>query len=420
MVTVDSSYRGCLVDTLTELSAMKRFVWALIIFIPVFLGIVIGGAMGWWSVKHKPWPGYPVLAEAQPAQLGSSSGGDQEPSEPQPKIEVPEDTYDFGRIESNSVVRHEFTVKNVGQALLRITIGDSSCRCTVLNLDSADIPPGESRPVAVEFNGKDYFGPVTQRATILTNDPKRPQVTFTVKADVVKSIRVVPSEIIFSRVVKMQPAVGEAKIYVFRDQPVRVTGIEFAHKDDSAQFIDLDIQPLSPEELKVEPGAKAGYRVTVRLKPGLPLGPIQQKIRVLTDQKDMPELEIALAGRVESDVNIVGAGWDAARGILHLGRINQSTGAERRVMLRLTPLVGESLKVEVERTVPDFLQVMIEEPREVEASLSLFVPITVRVPPGVGPANYFGLDEAQLGKVILKTNHPDAPEVKILVRFAVD
>jgi len=30
------------------------------------------------------------------------------------------------------------------------------------------------------------------------------------------------------------------------------------------------------------------------------------------------------------------------------------------------------------------------------------------------------MDEAQLGKVILKTNHPDAPDVKILVRFAVD
>ncbi|HPZ82469.1 MAG TPA: hypothetical protein PL064_03500, partial [Thermogutta sp.] len=175
-----------------------------------------------------------------------------------------------------------------------------------------------------------------------------------------------------------------------------------------------------PDELTVEPGAKSGYRVTVRLKPGLPLGPIQQKIRVLTDQKDMPELEIPLAGRVESDVNITGVGWDSSRGMLHLGRINRSSGAERRVMLRLTPLVGENLKVEVDRTIPDFLQVTIEEPRYVEASLSLFVPITIRVPPGAGPANYFGLDEAHAGKVILKTNHPDAPEVKILVRFAVD
>jgi len=399
---------------------MKRSLWAIVVLVPVVLGVVVGVTLGWWGVKRQPWPGYPVLAEAQPAQSGLTRAPEQESSEPQPRIEVAEDSYDFGRIESNSVVRHEFTVKNVGQAPLRVSVGDSSCRCTVLNLDSADIPPGESKAVTLEFNGKDYFGPVTQRATILTNDPKRPQVTFTVKADVVKSIRVVPSEIVFSRVVKMQPAVGEAKIYVFRDQPIKVTGVELAHKDDNAQFIELDVQPLNSGELTVEPGAKAGYRVTVRLKPGLPLGPIQQKIRVLTDQKDMPEIEIPLAGRVESDVNIVGVGWDAARGVLHLGRINRSSGAERRVMLRLTPLVGESLKVEVERTVPDFLQVTVEEPRNVEASLSLFVPISVRVPPGVGPANYFGMDEAQLGKVILKTNHPDAPEVKILVRFAVD
>lgn len=399
---------------------MKRLGWVLVIGIPMLLGGSFGVGLGWWSVKRRPWPGYPVLAEAQPAQLATEREAEPTATEPQPKIEVLEDTFDFGRIESDSVVRHEFTIRNVGTAPLRVSVGDSSCRCTVLNLDSAEITPGESRPVALEFNGKDYFGPVTQRATILTNDPKQPQVTFTIKADVVKSIRVVPSEIVFSRVVKMQPAVGEAKIYVFRDQPIQVRGIELAHKDDSAQFIDLDYHALSPEDLKVEPGAKAGYRVTVRLKPGLPLGPIQQKIRVLTDQKDMPEIEIALAGRVESDVNIVGVGWDNTRGILHLGRINRNTGAERRVMLRLTPLVGESLKVEVERTVPDFLQVIIEDPRNVEASSSLFVPLTVRVPPGTGPANYFGSEEAQLGKVILETNHPDAPEVKILVRFAVD
>ncbi len=399
---------------------MKRLVWAALVIFPILLGIIFGGVLGWWSVKRRPWPGYPVLAEAQPAQSGTSSVGGATSSEPVAKIEVPEDTYDFGRIESNSVVRHEFTVRNVGTAPLRISVGDSTCRCTVLNLDSADIPPGESRPVTLEFNGKDYFGPVTQRATILTNDPARPQVTFTIKADVVKSIRVVPSEIVFSRVVKMQPAVGEAKIYVFRDQPVQVKGVELANKDENSEFIELDVQPLAPEELTVEPGAKSGYRVTVRLKPGLPLGPIQQKIRVLTDQKDMPELEIPLAGRVESDVNIMGVGWDSSRGMLHFGRINRSSGAERRVMLRLTPLVGDNLKVEVDRTVPDFLQVTIEEPRYVEASLSLFVPITIRVPPGVGPANYFGLDEAHAGKVILKTNHPDAPEVKILVRFAVD
>ncbi len=399
---------------------MKRSVWAVLIIFPILLGVIFGGVLGWWSVKRRPWPGYPILAEAQPAHSGARSEAGATSSEPLPKIDVPEDTYDFGRIESNSVVRHEFTVRNVGTAPLRISIGDSTCRCTVLNLDSAEIPPGESKPVTLEFNGKDYFGPVTQRATILTNDPTRPQVTFTIKADVVKSIRVVPSEIVFSRVVKMQPAMGEAKIYVFRDQPVQVKGIELANKDENAEFIDLDIQPLAPDELTVEPGAKSGYRVTVRLKPGLPLGPIQQKIRVLTDQKDMPELEIPLAGRVESDVNITGVGWDSSRGMLHLGRINRSSGAERRVMLRLTPLVGENLKVEVDRTIPDFLQVTIEEPRYVEASLSLFVPITIRVPPGAGPANYFGLDEAHAGKVILKTNHPDAPEVKILVRFAVD
>lgn len=399
---------------------MKLSTWTAIIGVPIVLGLAVGVGLGWWSVARRPWPGYPLLAQAQPAGSGGASAGQLTPLSAQPRAEVPSDTHDFGRIESNSVVRHEFEIRNVGSAPLRLTKGGSTCRCTVLDFEDTEVPPGGSQKIKIEFNGHEYLGAVTQNATIYTSDPQKPQIVFTIKADVVKSIRVVPSEIVFSRLIKMQPAVGEAKIYVFRSQPVKITGVEVTPQNESAKFIDVELEPLTEEELKVEPGAKAGYRLLVRIKPGLPLGPIQQKIRVNTDQKDMPQLEVPLQGRVESDVNIVGTGWDTTRGILHLGRVSQATGAERRVMLRLGALESRPIQVSVEKTSPDFLQVTIGEPRLIESSFSIFVPVTVRVPPGVGPANYFGNEENQLGKVILKTNHPDAPEIKILVRFAVD
>jgi len=396
----------------------------LVVLVAAVAGVVVGLALGWASVEYRPWPGYPVLAEAQPAASANVQAGakfEQEVSGvAEPRVEVPEDTYDFGRIESNSVVRHEFEIRNVGSAPLRLTKGDSSCRCTVLNFEEAELGPGQSIKIALEFNGKDYVGPVTQHATLYTNDLRRPQVKLTVKADVVRSIRVVPAEIVFTRVVRMQPAVGEAKIYIFRQQPVKISQPELAFQDETANFFSLELSPLSEGELTVEPGAKAGYRLLVRLKPGLPLGPFQQKIRLHTDQKDSPELEIPVQGRVESDVNIVGAGWDSSRGILHIGRVNRQTGAERRVMLRLAALSDEKLEFHVEKSVPEFLEVTVEADRIVHKDVTMLVPIVIRIPPGAGPANYFGLDEPNLGRVIIKTNHPDAPEVKILVRFAIE
>ncbi len=396
----------------------------LVVFVAAVAGVAVGLGLGWLAVESRPWPGYPVLAEAQPAQSGgvqaSARSKQENPEAAQPRVEVPEDTYDFGRIESNSVVRHEFEIRNVGSAPLRITKGDSSCRCTGLNFEEAELAPGQSLKIALEFDGKDYVGPVTQHATLYTNDLRKPQVKLTVKADVVRSIRVVPPEIIFTRVVRMQPAVGEAKIYIFRQQPVKISQPELAYQDEAANFFELELSPLSEGDLAVEPGAKAGYRLLVRIKPGLPLGPFQQKIRLHTDQKDSPELEIPVQGRVESDVNIVGAGWDASRGILHIGRVSRQTGAERRVMLRLAVLPDEKLEFRVEKSVPEFLEVTVETDRIVHKDVSMLVPIVIRIPPGAGPANYFGLEEPNLGRVIIRTNHPDAPEVKILVRFAIE
>lgn len=401
-------------------------------WLPVFLvglcgsilGAILGFGLGWWSVEQRPWPGYPLLAEAQPADVAGTLPpqwvSQKKTGEAEPRVEVPEDTYDFGKIESNSVVRHEFEIRNAGTAPLHLTKGDSSCRCTVLNFEEAELAPGQSLKITLEFDGKDYVGPVTQRATIFTNDLRRPQITFTIKADVVRSIRVVPHEIVFTRLVRTQPAVGEAKIYVFRSQPVQVFQPEFAYQDESRQFFDLQLTPLQADELAVEPGAKAGYRLVVRVKPGLPLGPFQQKIRLHTDQKDAPEIEIPLQGRVESDVSIVGAGWDASRGILHVGRVERPKGAERRVMLRLAALPDQKLEFHIEKSVPEFLQAVVEQDRIVQKDVTLLVPIVIRVPPGAGPANYYGNEEPELGRVIIKTNHPDAPEVKILVRFAVE
>ncbi|HOA53432.1 MAG TPA: hypothetical protein PKI05_14360, partial [Thermogutta sp.] len=69
---------------------MKRSVWAALIIFPILLGVIFGGVLGWWSVKRRPWPGYPILAEAQPAHSGARSEAGATSSEPLPKIDVPE------------------------------------------------------------------------------------------------------------------------------------------------------------------------------------------------------------------------------------------------------------------------------------------------------------------------------------------
>ena len=51
----------------------------------------------------------------------------------------------------------------------------------------------------------------------------------------------------------------------------------------------------------------SAVRAVVTAKSGLPLGAINQTIRVQTNVEDAPELELPIAGAVVSDISIVGA-----------------------------------------------------------------------------------------------------------------
>ncbi len=45
---------------------------------------------------------------------------------------------------------------------------------------------------------------------------------------------------------------------------------------------------------------KAGCEIIVTVKPGMPAGPIEQKVRLQTNLPDMPDAEIKINGRIGS------------------------------------------------------------------------------------------------------------------------
>ena len=47
-------------------------------------------------------------------------------------------------------------------------------------------------------------------------------------------------------------------------------------------------------------------------------------------------------------------------------------------------------------------------------------PLFIQIPRGCRAASYLGSDRANLGEILLETNHPRVPQVRVLVRFAVE
>ncbi len=392
------------------------------------LGLLVGGATGWYKVQQAPWPGHPIVKDYDPSKKTATivrpeNKPERRPNSPEggplPDVEVPEPEFDFGKIESEKHGQHEFVIKNVGDADLVLTRGETTCRCTVMNFDQITVPPGGITKVLIDWNAEKFAGPITQRATIYTNDPDEPEITLTVKGRVMQSIRTVPKEIVFSRVRAGQPATAVVKVLGYRDHPIHVTSVDLMDKQLADSFL-VTFEPIPEAALsKEDPDATNGYYVRVQLKPGLPLGTFAQKLIIHTDQEDLDTFDVGITGRIESDVEISGPAWVSNQGYLFLDAVNAKEGKESRLMIRLQGFPADQLKIEVEDRNPPLLEVEVEEPKSIGGGLSTLVPVTIRVPPNSGPANFMSTDPNKMGSITLKTNNPGAPRIKIGVRFAI-
>jgi hypothetical protein len=103
-----------------------------------------------------------------------------------PHLDLPSDSYDFGRIPKEPDVAHVFAVQNTGTADLQIRNLVTSCGCTVAELLSSAIPPGQRADLTVTFD-PDFHetqGEVVRLVWFATNDPTQPWVELRITADV--------------------------------------------------------------------------------------------------------------------------------------------------------------------------------------------------------------------------------------------
>jgi len=105
---------------------------------------------------------------------------------PLPRLDMPNASHDFGRIPKRPDVAHVFAVQNTGDADLEIRNLVTSCGCTVAQLSSSIIPPGERADLTVTFD-PDFHetkGQVVRLVWFATNDPTQPGIEVRINAEV--------------------------------------------------------------------------------------------------------------------------------------------------------------------------------------------------------------------------------------------
>lgn len=349
------------------------------------------------------------------------------PSGPAPHAETAETRHAFGTLGTGGSGSHEFVVRNAGDGPLTLRKGTTSCTCTVSDFEaieggSADgtrvVPPGGETKIRVQWKGKPPGGPFRQQATILTDDPRRPEVVFTVEGTVVPTWKAVPDLLAVPRLSASSGERLTTDVFTYGTESPAVT--EVALDDPKfAQSVSFATAPLSAEEVAAETGATGGFRLTVDLKPGLPIGPLKRTVRVSFTMAEPLVAEIPLEGTVGGDLVMAGPGWDSSRQALLLGTVSGKAGLRTRVFLTAKGPHRNSVRPTVREVVPEALQVTIGDGSPIGTGGAVRIPIDIVIPPGSRAVNHLCSQQGPAGRIVLATGHPDSPEFTIPVCVAV-
>jgi len=334
-----------------------------------------------------------------------------------PRAEVPETTFEFGSMEMGTSMSHAFEVRNVGASPLHLKVGDTTCKCTVGDLAKSEIQPGDHTEVRLEWIAKTDPGPFRHGATLHTNDPLQSHIQLTVEGQVIASTTMLtPSELIYGTLQVDEIRTSDLTLISYVDEKMEIVDHEISGKGFQSQ-VEVRFEPLDKEQLS-DSGALSGLKIFTTYRAGKAIGPLRGLLTLSTNLENAEKINIPISCHVVGDISIYGSGWNGKLGLLTLGKIRSDEGKKVRLNLAIRGAYAADTEFSVASVDPPELKVSFGEHRKMKEQL-VHVPLLIEVPAGTRPMVWLGKPASTDATIVLKTTHPETPEVPLRVRFAV-
>lgn len=182
-----------------------------------------------------------------------------------PRIQATTSQYNFGEVAEGTVVKFAFSVKNVGDQVLRITNIMSSCGCTAAASKKDQIEPGETTSIDVAFDTDGKVGIQNKVISLASNDITHTNIKFEITGKVlakekkVETVKVIGPKIQFEKTLHDFGKIKEGTIveYTFKYKNVGSEVLEVNHVRTScgctaAVINGKSLKPNEEGTLKVE------------------------------------------------------------------------------------------------------------------------------------------------------------------------
>lgn len=325
-------------------------------------------------------------------------------SGPQPEVFVETPLiYKFTSKPQFETFSHDWVIKNKGQGDLVLHLQGTTCSCTVAEFpkgaesDTMTVKPGEETTVHLTFETRTSEGKFQKSATMGTNDPKMPSITFATDGEVHPAIVTYPPEKVVMFTSISNEVDNSARVAMFSpDRPdlkiIKVTTTK-------PGFVTGEPAPMNEVD-RMYLKTKSGFRINIHVKPGMPLGQFNEILTIHTDHPKQPEIKLQVVGKVVGPIAIL-------PDHLTLPNIPGKQGGQGEVTISVRGKRDTTFKIE-------------QRPKNVEVAISATDPVnkkgvykmTVTIPPGTSPGQ---IDD----QIVLSTDHPKASLLRIPLQVFV-
>ncbi len=291
-----------------------------------FLAVVMAGlfaacAMAADSKKSAMAKDTEGASKAATAQAKAAAADE----EKAPRLTIVEPVKDYGTIPKGDKLEWAFLVKNTGDADLQIIAAKPGCGCTVTDFDKV-VKPGATGKVTAHVDTTAFAGPIAKSVTLETNDPNTPTAQLTIHAIVKPYVEAYPAGFTRFNLLQGDADTQTVTIYSEEDEPFEIKNIEVP-----GDWVKATFSKIEKKEDIVPNVGRAGqnqYKVNITVGgPDAKIGPLADKIRIVTNSKHQPEYMVSISGVVRPTLRV-----DPPGGV-NFGEVSPSDSAATRSIL---------------------------------------------------------------------------------------
>jgi hypothetical protein len=202
-------------------------------------------------------------------------------------------SHDFGSVARGAKAEFSFELVNCFKEDIHVAGVRSSCGCTTPTVSQPTVKTWEKTQIVASLNTRTFTGQKNATITVSIDQPFPAEVQLSVSAYIRRDVVFSPGAVQFGSVEEGKPAETTIDVaYAGRDD-WRITDVRSANPN-------LEVE-LNEKE---RGGGRVGYSMLVRLKDGAAPGFFLDQLIVVTNDRNMTSIPLAVEGRVVAPLTV--------------------------------------------------------------------------------------------------------------------